>query len=164
MTQNPTGGRRSGTISLMKKTKKLKDFAQNYGHKELSFTLSKVSSILHEIKLRAPKYHKTITADSFLLEIHIVSLKVFLQYQGKLDDSIQCTSLKVHHGHSMGILSYLLGFCLKLLSINVSDFPHQKACSLASRRLLLRLPKVHHGHFMSLFYPGYCVAVTRYCP
>ena len=43
--------------------KKLKDFAQYYGHGELSFTLSKVNSILHEIKLRAPKYHETITAD-----------------------------------------------------------------------------------------------------
>ena len=36
-------------------------FAQHYGHEELSFTLSKVNDILHEIKLRAPKYQKTIT-------------------------------------------------------------------------------------------------------
>ena len=61
--------------------KQLKDFAQYYGHEELSFTLSKVNGILHEIKLRAPKYHKTITADFFLLEIHIVTLKAFLQYK-----------------------------------------------------------------------------------
>ena len=39
----------------------LKDVAQYYGHEELSFTLSKVNDILHEIKLRAPKYQKTIT-------------------------------------------------------------------------------------------------------
>ena len=39
----------------------LKDFAQYYGHEELSFTLSKVNDILHEMKLRAPKYHKAIT-------------------------------------------------------------------------------------------------------
>ena len=107
MTQIPTGGRRSGTISLMTKMMKLelvperseretampqkltlmnittrnsrnqlsrqsyrqsawlaeqlKDFAHYYGHEELSFTLSKVNDILHEIKLRAPKYQKTIT-------------------------------------------------------------------------------------------------------
>ena len=48
--------------------KQLKDFAQYYGHEELSFTLfffcltlSKVNDILHEIKLRAPKYQKTRT-------------------------------------------------------------------------------------------------------
>ena len=41
--------------------KQLKDFAQYYGHEELSFTLSKVNDILHEIKLRAPEYQKTIT-------------------------------------------------------------------------------------------------------
>ena len=90
MTQNPTGGRESRTISLMTKMIKLqlalppptplrskretampqnltlmnktvaqavglakqrKDFAQYYGHEELSFTLSKVNSILHEMKL-----------------------------------------------------------------------------------------------------------------
>ena len=39
----------------------LKDFAQYYGHEELSFILSKVNDKLHEIKLRAPKYQKTIT-------------------------------------------------------------------------------------------------------
>ena len=57
----------SQNLTLMNKTvaqavglaKKLKDFAQYYGHGELSFTLSNVNSILHE----APKYHKTITAD-----------------------------------------------------------------------------------------------------
>ena len=56
-------------LTLMNKTvaqatglaKQLKDFAQYYGHEELSFTLSKVNDILHEIKLRAPKYQKTIT-------------------------------------------------------------------------------------------------------
>ena len=56
-------------LTLMNKTvtqavrlaKQLKDFAQYYGHEELSFTLSKVSDILHEIKLRALKYQKTIT-------------------------------------------------------------------------------------------------------
>lgn len=105
MTQNPTGGRRSGTIfddeddeiaaSPREKQKRgsdatevdldeyydpelkepavktvaqavglaeqLKDFAQYYGHEELSFTLSKVNDMLHEIKLRAPKHQKTIT-------------------------------------------------------------------------------------------------------
>ena len=74
-------------LTLMNKTvaqtvglaKKLKDFVQYYGHEELSFTLSQVNSILHEIKLRAPKYHKTTTAEYFffLLEIHIVMLKAF---------------------------------------------------------------------------------------
>ena len=42
----------------------LKDFAQYYGHEELSFTLrsqSKVNDILHELKLRGLKYQKTIT-------------------------------------------------------------------------------------------------------
>ena len=37
----------------------LKDFAQYYGHQELSFTLSKVNDIQHEIKLQALKYQKT---------------------------------------------------------------------------------------------------------
>ena len=56
-------------LTLMNKTvaqavgiaKQLKDFAQYYGHEELSFTLSKVNDILHDIKLRAPKYQKTMT-------------------------------------------------------------------------------------------------------
>ena len=54
--------------------KQLKDFAQYYGHEELSFTLSKVNDILHETKLRAPKYQKTIT-DFFLKSI--ITLKAF---------------------------------------------------------------------------------------
>ena len=53
----------------------LKDFAQHYGHDELR-SLSKVNDILHEIRLRAPKYQKTVTV-SFLPEIHIVTLKAF---------------------------------------------------------------------------------------
>lgn len=107
MTQNPTGGRRSGTIfddeddeiaasprekqergsdatevdldeyydpelkepavktvaQAVGLAEQLKDFAQYYGHEELSFTLSKVNDMhmLHEIKLRAPKHQKTIT-------------------------------------------------------------------------------------------------------
>ena len=56
-------------LTLMNKTvaqavglaKQLKDFAQYYGDEKVSFTLSKVNDILHEIKLRAPKYHKTMT-------------------------------------------------------------------------------------------------------
>ena len=55
-------------LTLMNKTvaqavglaKQLKDFAQYYRHEEVSFTLSKVNAILHEIKLRAPKL-RTIT-------------------------------------------------------------------------------------------------------
>ena len=65
MTQILTGGRTSGTISFCDGlAEQLKDFAQYYGHEELSFTLrslSKFNDILHEIKLRAPKYQKTIT-------------------------------------------------------------------------------------------------------
>ena len=113
MTQIPTEGRRSGTISLMTKMMKLQlatersergtamsqkltltkittrnsrnqlsrqshrlsglqssltDFAQYYGHEELSFTLSKVNDILHEIKLRAPKYQRTTTDLFFFLK------------------------------------------------------------------------------------------------
>ena len=48
--------------------KQLKDFAQYYGLEELSFTLSKVNDILPEIKLRAPKYQKTITDFFFFLK------------------------------------------------------------------------------------------------
>ena len=44
--------------------------------KNFPFTLSKVNDILHEIKLRVPKYQKNIT-DFFFLEIHIVTLKAF---------------------------------------------------------------------------------------
>ena len=46
----------------------LKDFAHYYGHEEFSFTLSKVNDILHEIKLQAPKYQKTITDFFFFLK------------------------------------------------------------------------------------------------
>jgi len=55
----------------------LTDFAQYYGHEELSFRLSKFNDILHEIKLRAPKYQKTLTDSFFLLEINIVTLQAF---------------------------------------------------------------------------------------
>ena len=108
--------------------KQLKDFAQYYGHEELSFTLSKVNSILHEMTLRAPKYHKTITADFFLLEIHIVTLKAFPTIQGKLDESIQCTSLKVHHGHFMDIFIVFNAFLFKIVvnKCKSSDFPLKK--------------------------------------
>ena len=39
----------------------LKDFAQFNGHEELSLALSKVSDLLHQIKLRSPKLQTTIT-------------------------------------------------------------------------------------------------------
>ena len=39
----------------------LKDFAQYNGHEELSFALSNVSDLLHQIKLRSPKSQTTIT-------------------------------------------------------------------------------------------------------
>ena len=45
-------------------------------YEKLSFTLCEVNDILHEIKLRAPKYQKSIT-ECFLLEKHIVTLKAF---------------------------------------------------------------------------------------
>ena len=48
----------------------LKDFAQYYEHEQLFLTLSKVNDILHEIKLQAPKYQKTITDFFFLLDNH----------------------------------------------------------------------------------------------
>ena len=74
-------------LTLMNKTvaqavglaKQLKDFAQYDMKNFLShyfffyFTLSKVNDILHEIKLRAPKYQKTIT-DFFK---SIITLKAF---------------------------------------------------------------------------------------
>ena len=39
----------------------LKDFAQYNGHEELLLALSKVSDLLHQIKLRSPKSQTTIT-------------------------------------------------------------------------------------------------------
>ena len=54
----------------------LKDFAQYYEHEELFLTLSKVNDILHEIKLQALKYQKTIT-DFFFFLITIITLKAF---------------------------------------------------------------------------------------
>ena len=39
----------------------LKDFAQFNGHEELSLALSKVSDLLHQIKLCSPKLQTTIT-------------------------------------------------------------------------------------------------------
>lgn len=39
----------------------LKDFAQFNGHKQLPLALSKVSDLLHQIKLRSPKLQTTIT-------------------------------------------------------------------------------------------------------
>ena len=44
----------------------LKDFAQFNGHEELSLALSKVSDLLHQIKLRSPKLQTTITAFSLV--------------------------------------------------------------------------------------------------
>ena len=42
-------------------TEQLKDFAQFDGHEELSLALSKVSDLLHQIKLSSPKLQTTIT-------------------------------------------------------------------------------------------------------
>ena len=91
----------------------LKEFTQYYGHEELSLTLSKVNDILHEIKLRAPKYQKTTTDFFFLLDIHNNYVKSF-SYKG-ISSKVYCTSLKVHHGHFMGIFLVVIAFPFKIV-------------------------------------------------
>ena len=90
-------------------------------------SLSKVN-----IKLRAPKYRKTITADFFLLEIHIVTLKAFPTIQGKLDESIQSGApndnflsdpLKRYFrrsGVALKLYRFILGSAIILLSVRSS--------------------------------------------
>ena len=90
----------------------LKDFAQYYEHEELSLTLRKVNDILHEIKLQAPKYQKTITDFFFLLDIHNY-VKSF-SYK-EISIKVYCTSLKVHHRHFMGIFVVVIAFLFKIV-------------------------------------------------
>ena len=90
----------------------LKDFAQYYEHEELSLTLRKVNDILHEIKLQASKYQKTITDFFFLLDIHNY-VKSFSYKESSI--KVYCTSLKVHHRHFMGICLVVIAFPFKIV-------------------------------------------------
>ena len=49
------------TVQKAEVAEHLKDFAQFNGHEELSLALSKLSDLLHQIKLRSPKLQTTIT-------------------------------------------------------------------------------------------------------
>ena len=72
---------------------------------------------------------------------------------------VYCISLKVHHGHFMGIFVLFIAFLFKIVvnECKLSDFhwfPVDSYCTSL---------KVRHRHFIGLFYRDYSVAVTRNC-
>ena len=65
----------------------------------------------------------------------------------------------------MGIFVVFIAFLFKIVvnKCKLSDFPLKNIIHYLPVDVYCTSLKVHHGHFMGLFYRDHCVAVTRYC-
>ena len=67
----------------------------------------------------------------------------------------------------MGIFVVFIGFLFKIVvnKCELSDFPHKKSLFISFQQTFTAPPKsITWTFYGPFFYPGYCVAVTRYCP
>ena len=128
---------------------------------------------LRQITLKCLRFQTIVTVttqpyDTVFTFVISSSLIITLYCTNQVDSrgfslKVYCTSLKVHHGHFMGIFVVFIAFLFKIVvnKCKLSDFPLKKRCSLASSRLLLHLPP--RTFYRPFFYRDHCVAVTRYC-